>query len=121
FGVSSMGRMHPRERIWQRSVFTAQLLALVLTGLSPFLFLWSRAPSVPFYARAVLMIVGVAFALMIALTRMLARLSALLPDDTARADARLFHLVSSYVVLLLAGIGVWVYLRVAPISLNNLL
>lgn len=121
FGVSLLTRLHPQERIWQRSAFVTQVLAMLLVGLAPFLFLWSRAPSVPYYARAVLVLVGVAFTFMVSLTRTLVRLSAVLPDDIARGDARLFHALSSYVIAVLVGVGITIYLRLAPIPLSEFL
>ncbi len=121
FGVSRVGRLHRQERVWQRSVVAAQVLGVFLVGLSPFLFLWNRAPGYGFFARAVLLLIGVAFAFIIALTRLLMRLSAMLPDEIARGDARLFHALSTYVVLVLAGVGVTIYTRLSPISLPEFL
>jgi dolichyl-phosphate-mannose--protein O-mannosyl transferase len=121
FGVSRLGRWQPQERIWQRAVLRAQVLALFLVGLAPFLFMWSRAPAYAYYARAVLLLVGVSFAFVVALTRVLMRLSAMLPDETARGDARLFHGLSSYVVMVLVGVGITIYVRLSPISLSDFL
>jgi hypothetical protein len=105
FGATMLGRLHKQERVWQRSVLHTQILALVLVGLAPFLFLWNRAPGVEFYARAVLLLAGVALIFVVALTRALARLAAMLPDETARLDARLFHGLSGCVVAVLAGVA----------------
>jgi hypothetical protein len=121
FGVHMLGRLHPRERIWQRAVLCNELLGLALVGLAPFLFFWSRAPSEPYFARAVLFLVVAAFAFIVSLTRTLVRLSAMLPDDIARGDARLFHALSSYVVAVLVCVGIVLYLRLAPIPLSEFL
>jgi hypothetical protein len=121
FGLTRLGRWHPQERVWQKAVLLAQVLALIMVGLSPFLFLWSRAPAYPFYARAVLLLVCAAFGFVVALTRVLMRLSAILPDEVARADARLFHTLSTYVVLVLVSVAVTVYVRLAPIPLHEYL
>lgn len=121
FGVSRVGRLHPQERIWQRSLLVAQLLALLLVGLSPFLYLWSRAPGYEFYARAVLLLVAASFVFVLALTRVLQRLAAMLPDEPTRGDARLFHGLSCYVVAVLAGVAITIYVRLSPIPLSEFL
>ena len=120
-GVSLMRRLHRGERVWQRSLLLTQILAMMMVGLSPFLFLWSRLPQVEMYARAVLILLGVAFAFALALTGMLVRLAALLPDETARGDARMFHALSLYVVAVLFGAGAAVYFRLSPIPLSDFL
>lgn len=121
FGVSRMRQFQPGERVWQRSVLVTELLSVLMVGLAPFLYLWSRLPAVELYARAVLILVGVSFGFLVALTGMLARLSAMLPDETARADARLFHGLARYVVVVLAGAGLAVYLRLRPASIVEFL
>lgn len=121
FGLVRMSGYQRQERIWQRALLVAQLLALLVAGLSPFLYLWSRMPSVDFFSRAVLVLVGTSLAALLALTRVLSRLAAMLPDETARADAALFHGLATYVVAVLAAVGVTLYFRLAPIPLSDFL
>lgn len=120
-GLHRLSRLHPQERIWQHAVFQAQVLALLLLGLSPFLFFWSRSPGAEFFGRAVVVLLGVAFAFVVALMRVLVRLSAILPDETARSDARLFQGLATYVVLVLVGAAVTLYVRLSPIGLSEFL
>lgn len=120
-GLVRMGAFQRRERVWQRALLIAQMLALIATGLAPFLYLWSRMPGVELFSRAVLVLVGCSLALIVALTRVLGRLAAMLPDDTARADAALFHGLSTYVVVVLAAVGVTLYVRLHPIPLSDFL
>jgi hypothetical protein len=121
FGLFRMSRFQRQERIWQRALLTAQMFALLVTGLAPFLYLWSRMPGIDLFSRAVLVLVGASLAFLVALTRALARLAAMLPDDTARADAALFHGLSTYVVAVLGAVGVTLYLRLHPIPLSDFL
>ncbi|MBL9138191.1 MAG: hypothetical protein JNK85_20145 [Verrucomicrobiales bacterium] len=120
-GLHRLSRLYPQERIWQQAVFQAQILALLLVGLSPFLFFWSRTPGADFFGRAVVVLLGAAFAFVVALMRVLVRLSAILPDETARSDARLFQGLATYVVVVLVGAAVTLFVRLSPIGLSEFL
>lgn len=121
FGIGRMHRLHPQERVWQRAVLQAEVVALMVAGLAPFLFFWGRLPGEAFFARGVLLVVALSLAFLVSLTRMLARLAAMLPDETTAADARLFQGLALYVVTLLAGIGVAIAVRLWPVSLTEVL
>lgn len=121
YGVTRLGGLHRQERIWQRALLLAQIMAVFVLGLAPFLFFWSRMPHVEFFSRAVAILLALSFAFVVTLTRALLRLSAMLPDETARADARLFHGLSTYVVCVLLGVAVTLYVRLSPIPLDEFL
>lgn len=121
YGVGRLHRLHPRERIWQRAILETETLALIATGLAPFLFLWNRVPEEAFFARAVGLMLAVSLGLLVSLTRTLSRLAALLPDEPTRADARLFHGITRYLVLVLFGVVAAVAVREWPSSLTRLL
>lgn len=121
YGLMRLGRYQRRERVWQNSLLLSQTLALLVLGLSPFLFLWSRVPSVAFFARAVVLLLAVALIFLVAFLGSLERLAAMLPDDTVRGDARLFRGLSAYLVAVLAGVGVTLYWRLAPGHLSDFL
>lgn len=121
FGLVRMAPYQRGERVWQSALLISQMLALLVVGLSPFLFLWSRMPSVDFFARAVAVLLGVALVFLVALMGSLERLAAMMPDDTVRGDARLFRGLTAYVVLVLAGVSVTLYWRIAPGHLSEFL
>lgn len=121
YGVFRLSRFHPQERVWQQSVFTAESLGMVLVGLSPFLYLWSRVPTEPLFARAVAVLVFAAVLFLVALTRLLSRLAAMLPDPATQADAHLFHVLTGYVGLTLGTMAAVLYWRLAPASLSEFL
>ncbi len=121
FGVSRLVSFQPGERVWQQAVLSSQTLSLMLLGLSPFLFLWSRLPGEEFFARAVVVLLVTAMGFMASLTRTLVRLSAMLPDATALADARLFHGLSTYVIAVVGGVAVVLYWRLSPLPLSDFL
>jgi hypothetical protein len=120
-GVFRLGRLHPQERIWQQALFSAQALSVVLLGLSPFLYLWSRVPGEPLFARAVAVLLLAAILFLVALTRVLARLAAMLPDPSTQADAHLFHVLTGYVGLTLSTVAAVLYWRLSPASLSEFL
>ena len=80
----------PQERIWQNALFQAKLWGLINLGLSPFLHWHHRAPDEIYFGIAVwLLAIAFVFYLM-ALNKVLARLSAMLPDETLRVESQLF-------------------------------
>jgi len=121
YGLLRMSAYRPGERIWRSALFRCQMLALLVVGLSPFLFLWSRVPSVDFFARAVALLLAVALVFLVALLGTLERLAAMMPDDTVRGDASLFRGLTAYVVSVLAGVSVTLYWRIAPGHLSEFL
>ncbi len=121
FGLLRMAPYQRGERVWQNALLVAQMLALLVVGLSPFLFLWSRMPSIEFFARAVALLLGVALVFLVALLGTLERLAAMMPDDTVRGDAQLFRGLTAYVVSVLAGVFVTLYWRLAPGHLSEFL
>lgn len=121
YGLVRMGPYRQGERIWQSALMRSQTLALLVVGLSPFLFLWSRMPSVDFFARAVALLLAVALVFLVSLLGTLERLAAMMPDDTVCGDARLFRGLTAYVVSVLAGVSVTLYWRLAPGHLSEFL
>jgi hypothetical protein len=100
YGLSQVVRFQPQERIWTRAVTWASYSSILILGLMPFAHWWSRYPAQPLFVRGLylLFFAGVSFGL--ALSHLLVRLSAMLPDEILRGDTRLFARVNQ--VLLLA-------------------
>jgi hypothetical protein len=120
-GLVQMGRWHARERLWQRCLYEAQLAGLLVVGLTPFLFLWNRAPGEAFYERAVALLLVSSLILLLAVIRALSRLAAMLPDPLLRTDARLFQAVTYLSVAALVVVAATVYWRGGPLSLGEFL
>ena len=90
YGLLLFEVFQPQERIWQNSLFQAKLWGLVNLGLSPFLHWHHRAPD-EVYFRAAIWLLALAFIFyLMALNKVLARLSAMLPDETLRVESQLF-------------------------------
>jgi hypothetical protein len=114
-GLRQLRDFQKQERIWQQALDRAEFLAIVNTGLSPFLFWWHRFPLVPFYIVCVdfLAVAGLLFLLQ--MNRVLLRLSAMLPDEMLRQETRTFTGLNTWMLLLvLAGFGADRVLRGVP-------
>ena len=125
YGLVQLGYFQKQERVWRLAVDRAKILALVMVGLSPFLYWWKMLPNVPHYqlAVAVLALSGLLF--LLNLNNTLRRLAAMLPDETLRLETRLFTSVN---VSLLLGIlvvasacSILVQLRPPPMFLRLVL
>jgi hypothetical protein len=77
----------------------AKLLALVNLGLSPFLFWSNRMPSQDFFGAMVTLLGFCALVFLSHLNLVLLRLSAMLPDETLRQEARQFTLLNRILLL----------------------
>jgi hypothetical protein len=90
YGLYLISSFQKQERIWHHALDRAKLLALVNTGLSPFIYWFNRLPYVSFYSMAVflLMLTGILF--LFNLNHVLQRLAAMLPDETLRSETRVF-------------------------------
>ncbi len=90
FGLLQMGRFQRQERVWRTALDRAQFLALVMAGLSPFLYWWNKVPGNPFFS-AVSTVLSVASLIFLGqLNLVLLRLGAMLPDETLRQETRQF-------------------------------
>jgi len=78
YGLRRLRDFQRQERVWQQALDRADIFAIVNTGLAPFLFL-------------------------IQLNQVLRRLTAMLPDETLRMEARTFAKMNTW--MLLAALG----------------
>ena len=102
-GLRRLRDFQKQERVWQQAVDRAELLAIINTGLSPFLFWWHRFPLIPFYIVCVNLLAVSAALLLVQINRVLLRLSAMLPNEMLRQEARTFASLNIWMLLLLLG------------------
>ena len=102
FGLRSLVRFQPQERVWTLALDRASIFNMLLLALLPFAHWWNLAPDEPMFAQSVLLLVLGAVAFMLALNHVLARLAAMLPDEVLRADTRLFTRLNRVLILALA-------------------
>jgi len=90
FGLWQMGSFQKQERPWRAALDRARLFALVNFGLCPFLYWWNRMPSHPFFTIVVSVLALSGLLFLFDLNLVLARLGAMLPDETLRHETKQF-------------------------------
>jgi hypothetical protein len=128
YGTYSLGHFQKQERVWQGTVNFAQVLALLMVGLVPFLhwqqqitsdtMTWSQmseAQKHVVYSACIFFTAGMMYVLN--LNHVLARLAAMLPDPILRADVRLFVYLNFGLFLLLV-IGLWMHQKADVVFLG---
>jgi hypothetical protein len=90
YGLWHLGDFQPQERVWQHALGRARLLAMILFGLSPFLYWWNRLPTVWMYSLMVALAGFNALLFLLSLNLVLQRLGAMLPDEGLRLEIRQF-------------------------------
>src|SRR5688572_18448066 len=90
YGLSLLSDFQKQERIWRDSLERAKFLALINVGLSPFLYWNNRFPYEQFYTAAVLFLMLTGLLFLFNLNHVMQRLAAMLPDETLRAETRVF-------------------------------
>lgn len=90
YGLLQLGGFQKQERVWRAALDRAIILSLVLCGLSPFLFWYSRMPNNEFFLVMVVLL-GISTLMFVgSLNIVLQRLGAMLPDESLRHDIRQF-------------------------------
>ena len=101
YGLWQMGDFQRQERPWRHALDRAQLLALVLLGLCPFIYWHNRVPEQNLFTAAVwvMQLAGVLF--LFNLNLVLKRLGAMLPDETLRHETRQFTALNRWLLVAL--------------------
>ncbi len=107
YGLVQLGPFQKQERIWQSTLERAKILGLVNLGLTPFLYWWNKLPCEPWFTLAVGLLTLTGLIFLFNLNLVLQRLTAMLPDETLRAETKFFTGLNRYLlaglVVLLAG------------------
>jgi hypothetical protein len=119
-----MSDFQRQERPWRQALDRAQLLALIILGLSPFIYWRNKMPDQEFFTAAVWVLQLAAVLFLFNLNLVLKRLAAMLPDETLRQETGNFTALNRWllVVLLFFAIGFavltqWVNLQMPPVWL----
>lgn len=108
YGLWQLGDFQRQERVWRQALDRTTLLALILFGLSPFLFWWNRLPGKLLFLLMVVLLAAVALLFLASLNLLLQRLGAMLPDEALRTEIRQFTVLNLNllgVMFLLAGVA----------------
>ena len=103
YGVIMLGKFQMQERVWMAAIDRARFVALLNIGLSPFLFFWSKVSSNLFFTVTVEVMFMAMLTFLYLLNSVLARLAAMLPDETLRGETRVFTRLNQTIVLILVG------------------
>ena len=103
YGVWMMGNFQTQERIWMSALHRARFVATVNVGLAPFLFFWSKVSAHWFFNVAVGLMVLSMLAFLYLLNSVLARLAAMLPDETLRGETQVFTRLNQIILLVLTA------------------
>lgn len=101
YGVNLLGRFQKQERIWHNALERARLVALINVGLAPFLYFWSKMPGNLFFTITVEVFVLTLLLFLFFLNGVLARLAAMLPDETLRGETSLFTRLNQVILLII--------------------
>lgn len=99
YGVQLLFAFQPQERIWRHALERARLVAIVNVGLAPFLFFWSKVSGQQFFVVIVQVLIITSLVFLYLLNSVLARLGAMLPDETLRSETKLFTRLNQLILL----------------------
>ena len=115
YGVMLLSGFQKQERIWTNALERARLLAVVNVGLSPFLFFWSKMSGNLFFTVTVEVMFITMLGFLYALNSVLARLAAMLPDETLRGETKIFTRVNQTILLvIMVSLPFYFLLHAAP-------
>jgi len=106
FGVWQMGAFQKQERPWRAALDRVRLLALIILGLSPFIYWHNKVPNQPYFGATVLVLELVAVLFVYCLNQALERLGAMLPDETLRQETRQFTALNRWLLVMLLAVTV---------------
>ncbi len=99
YGLQQLGHFQKQERIWRTALDRAKILAIINIGLSPFLFWWHCAPDEPFFNHVAITFAATGLLFLSELNVVLARLTAMLPEETLRQETKQFTTLNRILIL----------------------
>lgn len=104
FGLWQMGHFQKQERPWRHALDRTKLGALINIGLCPFLLWWNRFPNEPFFGFGIVALALSGLIFLFNLNLAIARLGAMLPDETLRQETRQFTALNRGLLIALLGL-----------------
>ena len=99
YALWQMGDFQKQERPWRLALDRAQLLAVIIFGLCPFIYWHNKIPDQFFFAAAVWVLELAAVLFLFNLNLVLKRLGAMLPDETLRHETRQFTALNRWLLV----------------------
>ncbi len=116
YGLWQMGEFQRQERPWRQALDRAQLLALVLLGLCPFIYWHNKRPDQAFFTDALMVLELASVMFLFNLNLVIKRLGAMLPDETLRSETRQFTAFNRW---LLVGLLFFLIIVIALVQLPH--
>lgn len=99
YGLKQLSHFQKQERIWRAALDRATILAMINAGLSPFLFWWNRFPEQPYFNYTVVIVAATGLLFLSELNVVIARLTAMLPEETLRQETKQFTVLNRILIL----------------------
>jgi hypothetical protein len=101
YALWQMGDFQKQERTWRHALDRAQLLAIIVLGLCPFIYWHNKAPEQFLFTATVWVLELAGVLLLFNLNLVLNRLGAMLPDETLRQEIRQFTALNRWLLVAL--------------------
>jgi hypothetical protein len=101
YALWQMGDFQKQERPWRHALDRAQLLAIIVLGLCPFIYWHNKAPEQFLFTATVWVLELAGVLLLFNLNLVLNRLGAMLPDETLRQEIRQFTALNRWLLVAL--------------------
>lgn len=102
YGLFLLRDFQPQERVWISALERARVIGWLNLALLPYGYWFSRRPQEPLFNQTFLVSLFAGLFYLVALNHVLRRLAAMLPDETLRADTRLFTTLNTRILFMLA-------------------
>lgn len=117
-GLGELKKYKPEHCTWQRLLDQARLMAMINTGLAPFLYWWRHIPANPFFESMLVLLAVCAFLLLARLNRVVVHLAGVVPAATLDTEIRklggLNHTALVTVAAVIAIHGLAALLNILP-------
>jgi hypothetical protein len=115
YGLWQMSSFQKQERPWRNALDRTRLIGVVNLGLCPFLYWYNKVPDHPFFTIILYLFTLTGLLFLFNLNLVLARLGAMLPDETLRHETKQFTALNrNLLVVLLLLAGFYLFLKQIP-------
>jgi len=98
FGTQCLNYFNPEGEFWRLRANQLRLVAVILVGLSPFVYFWNRYPGEDYFRSSIFMIGLAAFAFLLFLNRLLRELAPIIPRPELNAETQLFTNINTNLI-----------------------
>lgn len=103
-GLGELKKFRPEHHAWQRLLDQTRLMAMINTGLAPFLYWWRRLPTNMFFEAMLVLLAVCAFLVLARLNRVLISLAELIPGPALNTEMRKLGAMNHAAMVTVAGV-----------------